>query len=95
MGKSKAARITDQLGELKAEMADLALLEVQLKDKLIELGIKEAEGDLFRVTVTRTMVQRVDWATVASKLEPSHQLVKAHTTEKERVTVRVTARNGT
>ena len=47
-------RLADQLGALKAEMADLAARERLLKDKLIATGYDIVEGDTFRVADRRS-----------------------------------------
>lgn len=47
-----AGDIIDELGGIKAAMADLKSREDILKAQLIERGVKEAEGALFRATLS-------------------------------------------
>lgn len=84
--------LVDRLGALKAEIADLESQAEALKAKLVESGEEVVEGSSFRVAVSRSLRVNVDWKAVAAKLEPSPQLVSAHTSEKEVVSVRVSAR---
>jgi hypothetical protein len=75
-------------------MADLKDREREIRDTLIEAGIKTLEDDTFRALVVESIRTMIDWKAVAAKLKPSHQLVTAHTTEKEVVSIRVSARRG-
>lgn len=84
--------LVDELGKLRAKIADLTTKEEELKETLRNSGESEIEGRLFRVTVSRTDVATVNWKEVANRLNPSSQLVNANTTVKERVTVKVVAR---
>lgn len=84
--------LVDELGKLRAKIADLTAKEEELKETLRNSGESEIEGRLFRVTVSRTDVATVNWKEVANRLNPSSQLVNANTTVKERVTVKVVAR---
>lgn len=81
----------DRLAEVQAKIAELRVIEGQLKSSLtdyVPIGETSAiEGDLFRTTIQYVETDRVDWKAVALKLEPSRQLVTAHTTN--RVTIRV------
>jgi hypothetical protein len=84
--------LVDQLGCIKAQIADLEKQEKSVRDALADSGLSEIEGELFRATVSRSEVAKVDWKTIAEKCEPSRQLIAAHTTSDERVTVRVVSR---
>lgn len=88
----------DRLGEIAAIMAELKVEEAAIKNALIArkaLGYgKEFEGSLFRVTISHSVRSTVNWKAVATKLEPSRQLITAYTKESEVNTVRVTARMG-
>ena len=56
-----AGDLADQLGTLKAEIADLEARKRTIAGELIRRGISEAEGALFRsVTVAETMVSTLD-----------------------------------
>ena len=82
----------DRLGEVKSQIAELEKLAEILKETLVESGETEVEGSLFRATVVRATVTKVDWKSVAEYLKPSSQLLTAHTSESERTTVRVVSR---
>ncbi len=86
-------RTIDRLGALRAQISEL-----QAQAKTLENNIKAAgvdtiiEGDLFRGAVSYVDTARVDWKSVAAKLEPSHQLVTAHTKHSRTVRLTVSAR---
>ena len=84
--------VVDQLGKLMAKIKDLSNQEAELKALLKDSGEPVVEGRLYRATVSKSEVSSADWRAVAEKLEPSWQLVAAHTTESERVALRVVAR---
>jgi hypothetical protein len=84
--------LVDQLGCIKAQIADLEKQEKAIRAQLIDTGHGAIEGELFRATVSRSEVERVDWKAVAEKCEPSRQLIAAHTLHDERVTVKVVSR---
>ena len=86
------AKVVDQLGEVKAKIAHLKTVEDQLKKQLVESGEVEADGSVFRATVSFTNREQIDWKAVAEKLEPSRQLITAHTSFTASTTVRVSAR---
>jgi hypothetical protein len=88
--------IIDELGQLAAEIADLTERQDALKAELVAAGIKSDEGDLFRATVSTVYPSpRTDWAAVAKKLNPSHQLITAHTKlAKPYTKILVTVRKG-
>ena len=82
----------DHLGHLRAQIADL---QEQAKD--LEIEIKAAgpgvhEGHLYRTTVSEVVTDRVDWKGVAVKLNPSRQLITAHTSEVHSIRLTVSAR---
>ena len=72
------------------------LFETQpvFRDALIESGESAVEGELFRAAVVESNRTQVDWKAIAQKLEPSRQLITAHTTEKTVVSVRTNSRKG-
>lgn len=86
------AKVVDQLGEVKAKIAHLKTVEDLLKQQLVESGETEADGSVFRATVIFTNRESIDRRAVAEKLEPSRQLITAHTSYTPSTTVRVTAR---
>lgn len=87
---SNAMNLADQLGTIQAAIADLKKQEAALKGAILESGT--LEGDLFKATVVEAERSTVNWKAVAQKLEPSHQLVRAHTSRKDVVSIRVTAK---
>jgi len=72
--------IVDQLGILAAKIAELQAQYDSCKAELIHAGIEVAEGEFYRATVSHVEpAPRVDWKAVAEKLQPSRQLITAHT----------------
>ena len=92
--KVEVTGLADELGAIRAQLADLKDREREIRNTLIEAGVKTLEDDIFRALVVESMRTMIDWKSVAAKLKPSHQLVTAHTTEKEVVSIRVSARRG-
>ena len=80
----------DQLGIIKAQIADLKAQEEALRAVIIEQGPGAYEGDMFRATVSESERATLDMAAVRAKL--SAQFIRAHTTYTDVVTVRVSAR---
>ena len=82
----------DTIGNLRAQIADLQA-EVKAHEAALKAeGAGYYEGDLFAGTVSEVDGTRVDWKAVAAKLEPSHQLVSAHTKATHTVRLTVSAR---
>ena len=72
--------VADELGKLRAEIDTLKKSAEFLEGLLKHKRVVEAEGALFRVRITYDIqTQRVSWKDVAAKLNPSRQLVQAHT----------------
>lgn len=86
--------LADELGMIRAQMAELKEREATIRETFIKAGVHAVEDETFRATVVESMRKIVDWKAVAKKLNPSRQLLTAHTTEKEVVSVRVSARRG-
>ncbi len=84
--------IVDELGQVKAQIANLEKREAELRQAIIDSGESEAEGDLFRATVSETITTKIDYKAVCEKLGPSTQLLTAHTSHSDRVTVKVVSR---
>jgi hypothetical protein len=70
-------RIVDDLGELKAVIAELEVKEKKLIHQLVDLGVGPYEGALFRATVSQYDRDTLDMNAVREKLSP--QFIKAHT----------------
>jgi hypothetical protein len=81
----------DALGLLNAQIADLQAQAKKLKAGVIANG-DTIEGSLYNATPVFSARDTVNWKAVAEKLEPSRQLVAAHTKHTTVVSVRVTAR---
>lgn len=90
----EVAGLADELGFIRAQMADLKDRESDIRDIMISAGVKTLEDDTFRALVVESIRTMIDWKQVAAKLQPSRQLVRAHTTEKEVISIRVNARRG-
>lgn len=82
----------DHLGLLRAQIADL-----QAEAKLLEQGIKAGgagryAGGMFEALVFEQRRETTDWKAVAARLEPSRQLVAAHTTSASVLILKLAAR---
>jgi hypothetical protein len=82
--------LIDDLGRVKAQLADLARREKELKEQIVELGEGSHEGDLFRATVSFSERETLDMEAVREKL--TSQFIRAHTRTTPVTTVRVAAR---
>lgn len=85
------AGTVDRLAFIKAQIAALQTEETALKQTLIKtaerLGRDTLLGTTHRATVAHTEGRiTVDWKTIAERLNPSRQLITAHTTQGEPVT---------
>lgn len=87
-------QVADDLGQIRAEAAILKTDEAALRKILIDNDVDVIEGDLFRANVVEANRTNIDWKTIAAKLSPSRQLVKAHTTLGTSISVRITSRVG-
>ena len=92
--KANVTGLADELGIIRAKMADLKDRETEIREVMIEAGISACEDKKFRAVVVESLRTMINWKAVAAKLNPSHQLVSAHTTEKEVISIRVSARRG-
>lgn len=93
----RASLIADKLGRTKASIAVMTQTEASLKAKLKELGVSEAEGEVFRVTVS-TYDKEVRDDSFKSLIEAlvlqhtSPQYRAKHVEIRETTSVRVVAR---
>jgi hypothetical protein len=85
-------QVIDQLGHAKAETAEAKAREDALKAELIARGVTEAEGMLFRATVTEATRWTLDTDRV--KAEMGTAWYEAHCKVGTSATVRVSARTG-
>jgi hypothetical protein len=78
------SHMVNRLAAIKASIANLKQEEEEIKAGLISLDLPIVESDLYRVSVAQCNGRVVvDWKAVAEKLNPSRQLVTAHTTQGE------------
>lgn len=94
MNAKKLKQLVDDLGQIKAEMAILKNDEAAMRAKLLAEDVTVAEGYLFRANVVDANRTTIDWKAIAAKLNPSRQLVKAHTGQSVVTSVRITSRIG-
>ena len=85
------AATVDRLAFIKAQIAELQAEETALKQTLVKaaerLGKDTLLGTTHRATIAHTEGRvTTDWRSVAERLNPSRQLVAAHTTQGEPVT---------
>jgi hypothetical protein len=86
------SKIIDDLGALKARIADLETQEKALKQALADLTPGAYEGDLFRLSVSESERETLDMKAVREHL--SRQFIAAHTNVTSVRTLRVAARSG-
>jgi hypothetical protein len=88
-----AGDLVDQLGAIKAEAADIKAREEALRAELIARGVSEAEGALFRATIS----EGTRWTLDAERIrdEMGEAWCTAHSKVGTATTVRVSARTGT
>lgn len=84
--------LVDQLGRVKAKIAALELEEGSLRQLLIDSGVDEAEGRLFRATVVTTGYTKVDYKGLLEELKPSARMLAKYTEVNDRTTVKVVSR---
>jgi hypothetical protein len=86
------SQIIDDLGALKAKIADLELQEKALKAALQDLPAGAYEGETFRLSISETERETLDMKAVREHL--SRQFIQAHTNVTPVRTLRVAARSG-
>lgn len=90
----KTINAIDRLGAIRAEIAALAILERvlvnRIKSDLIKSGVREAEGDAFRATLTVTERVAVDSKAVQQRFprEAYPEMYSSTLVESLRVTAR-------
>lgn len=78
-----AAKV-DRLGAMHAAIASMKREADALRAELEDAGLSDIEGQLYRVNFAQvTGRTTTDWKTIAERLKPSAQLVRAHTTTGE------------
>jgi histidinol-phosphate/aromatic aminotransferase/cobyric acid decarboxylase-like protein len=75
-----AAKV-DRLGALHAALSTMKKEADQLRAELEDAGLSDIEGQLYRVNFATVAGRTLtDWRTIAERLKPSAQLIRAHTT---------------
>lgn len=82
----------DELGLVRAKIAELELAETELKARLADLEAGPYEGQLFRLSIVDSERNTLDMKAVRAKL--SRQFIVANTTTTPMRIYRVSARNG-
>lgn len=85
-------RLVDDIGALRAEIADRQARLKELESYLRESGPGTYEGRLFRITVSVSARATTAWKTIAEKLGASRQLIQGNTKFTEVTSLRCTAR---
>ena len=86
-------RVVDQLGAVKAQIADLQAIEKELKAELSGSGFSFVDGAQYRASIHWQGHTSIDWRAIAEHFNPSRQLVTAHSSHGEPApVVRVSAR---
>lgn len=83
---AEITRAIDELAAIRAEIAELKAKEETRRLFLIAAGITAADGTQHRVTISTTYKVSIDWKTIAERLNPSTQLITAHTHKAEEPT---------
>lgn len=87
---ANARRAVDELGHLKAKIAELTEQEARLKATLVAYGKSPIDGELFRSTITTTIQDRLDMQAVREHLSP--QFIRANTRTVQSTRINVVAR---
>jgi len=82
----------NRLAAIRAEINELKAKESAVKAEILDSGETVIESDSVRCTVVESLRNSVDWKTIADRLNPSRQLVQAHTTSKPTVSIRLVKR---
>jgi hypothetical protein len=87
-----AGQIVDELGSIKAQIADLKAREDALKAELIARGAAEAEGSLFRATISTAMRWTLDAERVKAEMGENWYTTRCKTSAV--TSLRISARKG-
>lgn len=80
----------DQAGSINAEIKSLEKQLEALKGIIKAQGMGKHAGFVFQAHVISSEREAIDWKAIAEKLEPSRQLVTAHTTNSVVQSIRFT-----
>ncbi|MFZ8887333.1 MAG: hypothetical protein ACO3F9_13610 [Burkholderiales bacterium] len=86
--------MVDELGGLKARIADLQIREKEIKAMLSGCGYEAIDGQQYRASIAWSDGRlSIDWRAIAEHFNPSRQLVTAHSSTGEAfATIKVSAR---
>jgi ABC-type xylose transport system substrate-binding protein len=87
-----AGQLVDELGQVKAEAAEIEAREKELKAELIARSVTEAEGALFRATVSEALRETIDTEKVKAEMGATWWSARCRIGVV--TTVRVSARKG-
>ena len=74
-----AAKV-DRLGAISAAMATMKKEADQIRAELEDAGLSDIDGQLYRVNFAAVAGRTLtDWKTIAERLKPSAQLIRAYT----------------
>ncbi len=69
----------DTLADIRAQIAELKAREDTFKAVLIAAGHAAVDGTAHRAAISNDKRTTTDWQAIATKLNASRQLIKAHT----------------
>ena len=87
--KKDLSKMIDQMGTLRAQIADLQEEYEKVKNLIVVSGVDEAEGQFFKIKVTTYKTTRTDW----KKIQEDYDLDLApYAVESESQRVTISAR---
>ena len=88
-------QMVDFIGQVRDQIKALEAQEAEARERLLELGVGDHEGQRYVAKVISSERSTVDWKAVAAKFKPSVQLVTAHTKTAVIQSVRVSVSKAT
>lgn len=88
----KIKDMVDELGKVKAQLAELSVLEDQLVTAIKDHGAGVRSGKLFDANVFWSSRAKVDWDAVVAEAHVPRRIVRKHTSNKDFLVCAVTAR---
>lgn len=92
--KAYLSKTADDLGEVRNQLAELKQAEKKLSQVLQDSGIDAAEGETFRVTVSRSLRTSTNWQAIARRVGFSTQLFNGNTKRTTVIRVNTNAKLG-
>jgi len=90
--QKQVQKIVDDLGMVRAQLATLREQETALELQLYGMGKGSYDGIMFHSTVSIWEQVATSWKAIAEKLQPSRQLIAAHSSTIIKRKICVTAR---